>query len=124
MDMREPNRPLYYTIAILVLVATSLGSIMWVSSRGNTDNEQVIVAAILAFVGPAVTSMLALLAGMNAASNSANVDRKVQDVQKTVNGTLTNLAAQNERLSTAVAKSPDAAKHFEELETQSKGYSE
>lgn len=87
MEIKPANKALYFTAAVITLVVTTLGAIVFVSTRANGQDNAVLIGGIIAFVGPAVTALLALLATLD------NKD-DIQNVKKTVNGTVTNLASQ------------------------------
>lgn len=98
--MKSANKALYYTVALVAIIFSSLGSIVFVSSRAS-DNQEVVIGGVLAFLGATVPSLLALMAALN-------VDHKAVHINKKVNGTITSLAERNVELSREVTAAQSA----------------
>ena len=102
MGTKEPNRALYFTVALIVAFVGVLASVVWVTSRGPDDSNGTTIAGILAFATPTIAGILALLAAGNAdtkattAAKNANEAAEVSlDTNRKVNGTLDGLVRRN-----------------------------
>lgn len=102
MEVKGPNKALYYVAALVVLVVTTLAAVVFVTTRpGTAENGQVILAGIFTFMGPTIAGLLALLVALNVSENQQEIKRKV-------NGTLTSLAEKNVQLADQVIASQNA----------------
>ena len=102
MGTKEPNRALYFTVALIVAFVGVLASVVWVTSRGPDEADGTTIAGILAFATPTIAGILALLAAGNAdtkataAAKNANEAAEVSlDTNRKVNGTLDGLVRRN-----------------------------